>query len=216
MPNVVVTGFEPFGNESTNPTMEVIQQLDGEIILDHRVIAVPLAVESQNLHHGVQKTIDLDPDLIINLGLCGGRTSITLERIAINILDFPIPDNLGFRPTGQPIRAEGPTGYFTHLPVKAIASELRGRSHPARISYTAGTYLCNQLMYLTLDGLHHRAHRARAGFIHVPYSGREAARHLGAAPPSMDIVAMTDAIRTAIHVSLSTATDLDTGEGEIC
>ncbi|MDZ7869988.1 MAG: pyroglutamyl-peptidase I [Rheinheimera sp.] len=127
------------------------------------------------------------PDLVLCVGQAGGRPQISLEQVAINLLEARIPDNSGWQPSGEPIVATGPAAYFSTLPLKAIRQQLQQQGIPANISYTAGTYVCNALMYQLLHQLSSMVGR-RGGFIHIPYTPEQAAGKPDAASLSVTVV----------------------------
>ena len=163
-PTILVTGFEAFGDSEKNPTAEIIRLLDGTSIADHRVAGVALPVMVAGAPEALREAVALyNPSLVLSLGLANGRSMLALERIAINVLDFPIPDNDGSQPAGEPVVEGGPAAYFATLPIKAILVAWREAGLPGYVSNTAGTYVCNQTFYhsLHLSDLR-RAFAARA------------------------------------------------------
>ena len=167
---VLVTGFEPFGGEKANPSWDICKQLAGEIA-GMRVETCRVPCEFRRSIEVVADAIERHhPVLVICLGQAGGRARLGVERVAINVDDARMPDNAGARPVDEPIAANGPPAYFATLPVKAMAAAMRAAGVPAEVSNSAGTYVCNHLMYGVLHYLAASGHRARAGFIHVPYS----------------------------------------------
>ena len=169
MRKILVTGFDPFGGESINPAYEAVKLLP-EQILDARVIPleVPTVFDS-----GPKKVIEavseLQPDFVLCIGQAGGRFGITPERVAINVDDARIPDNEGNQPVGTPIFADGDTAYFSSLPIKAMVQKMREAGIPAAVSNTAGTYVCNHLMYGVLYHIAKEFPNMRGGFVHVPF-----------------------------------------------
>jgi pyroglutamyl-peptidase len=129
---------------------------------------------------------------------------LSLERIAINVDDARIPDNAGQQPIDTPIVEGGPAAYFSTLPIKAMMVGLRDAGFPAEISQTAGTYVCNHIFYGLMHALRDKRN-VRGGFIHIPYSPTQAAAHPGAASLSTEVV--TEAVRLAIRIALTTVTD---------
>lgn len=168
MQTLLLTGFEPFLKFKENPTGSAVEYFDGKEIGGFRIVGRVYPVEFKTL--GAQAAEDIRqyaPDAIINLGLAGGRHTIDIERIAVNCMDGR-PDNTGFEPDGEKIEESGPDGLFSTLPIKKIESALKSAAVPARISNSAGTYLCNMLMYKTLNILKRQQKDVKAGFIHVP------------------------------------------------
>lgn len=153
MKSVLITGFEPFGGERINPSWEVVKQLNDLMLSGVRVVARQLPCAFGEALTALNAAIDdIQPVLVLAVGQAGGRTDISLERVAINVDDARIPDNLGNQPVDQPIVEGGPAAYFTRLPIKAMVQGIREAGIPASVSQTAGTYVCNHVMY----GLLHR------------------------------------------------------------
>src|SRR5271170_2214924 len=193
---ILLSGFEPFAGERRNPSREVARALDGELIAGLRVRALELPVtyaKAARLMSGAIARVR--PAAVLGLGQAGGRTVITLERIAINLLDGPRSDNAGRRKTDEPVVRDGPDAYFARLPLREIVQALKRRRIPAALSLSAGAFICNAVMYAALHELRRRPHLP-CGFIHLPYDTRQAIRHLSA--PSMPVEMMIAAVRTAI------------------
>ncbi|MBL8842198.1 MAG: pyroglutamyl-peptidase I [Planctomycetes bacterium] len=200
---VLVTGFEPFGGEATNPSQELAQRLDGRVVAGHRVVGRVLPCRFGAAREALHAALaDAAPQLVVALGQAGGRAEISLERVAINVDDARIPDNYGAQPIDLPIVADGPAAYFATLPIKAIVHALRADSIPAAVSQTAGTFVCNHVFYALLHALSRRDD-VRAGFVHVPYSDEQAARHPGA--PGLPLDLMERAVVRTIETALSVA-----------
>ena len=151
--NILLTGFEPFGGNPLNPSAEVAEELGGE------VLPVSAARLGPALEAAVQ---EWEAVAVVALGLAENRTEISIERVAINVLDFRIPDNDGQQPRGVPIVPGGPDAYFSDLPVREIEAVWQAHGIPGSLSNTAGTFCCNQVLYLA------RRMGLRAGFIHLP------------------------------------------------
>ena len=208
---IVVTGFEPWEHGTENPTLEILDRLDRSNDVPGDLTTVRLPVDSTKLAEIVSETLDeVRPNLCISLGLAPGLSVIGVERIAGNVLDFPIPDNAGHQPGGEPVFADGPAAYFATLPIKAIAFGLREAGIPAKISNTASTYGCNQMMYTVLHTVVQKGMATRAGFIHVPASPSLAAKQTYplVEMPSMAVTLMTEAVQTAIGIALEHEADL--------
>ena len=166
---ILLTAFTPFDGESINPALEAMKLLPDKIgNLEVLKLEVPTVFgKSANL---VLETIEQErPDFVLSIGQAGGRTEITPERIAINIDDARIPDNEGNQPVDQPIYLDGENAYFSMLPVKAMVEAIKKEGIPAALSYSAGTYVCNHLLYSVLYFIQINALPIKAGFIHVPY-----------------------------------------------
>jgi len=211
LPNVLLTGFAPFGGETTNPSWEAVQALEGEIVAGHRIVARCLPVEFEASLHALHHALDeLAPALVICIGQAGGRAQMSLERIAINVIDARIPDNAGLQPIDEAIVADGPAAYFTGLPIKAMLAALRNAGFPVEVSQTAGTYVCNHVFY----GLMHALRGfpgVRGGFMHIPYSPAQAALHAGA--PSLPATVVAQALRLAVGIALTIEHDVRMGGG---
>jgi pyroglutamyl-peptidase len=215
---VLLTGFEPFSGETTNPSREIARWLDGSEIAGHQIVGSILPSVFRVCTVALKKLIrDIDPDLVVCLGQAGGRAGITPERVAINVDDARIPDNAGQQPVDQPIVPHGPTAYWSKLPIKAIVATLYQRGVPASVSQTAGTFVCNHLFYVLMHELAisvpSAPSRARkGGFIHVPFlpeqAERQRARTGGRRPPSLRFETMLQAVEIAVRVSLSTCRDI--------
>ena len=152
MKTLLLTGFEPFLTFTVNPTMKIVEELDGEQIGDFLIVGKTMTVDFKSSGEQLISLIkEVRPDAIISLGLAGGRSKITPERIAINIKDGAA-DNEGNTPVDEVIQQDGPAGYLSTLPIRLMVDKLNVLGYPASISNTAGTYLCNNVMY---EGLHH-------------------------------------------------------------
>lgn len=207
---IVVTGFEPWAHGTENPTLAVLDQLEASNDLPGDLVTVRLPVESKRLAAIVEETLDRErPDIWISLGLAPGLAVVGVERIAANVMDFPVADNVGVRYGGDPVFEGGPDGRIATLPVKAIAAGLRAAGIPAKISNSPSTYLCNQLMYTTLHLIERKGMTTRAGFIHVPASPSLAAvqEYPSVEMPSMSVEMMTLAVKRAIATTLATTRD---------
>lgn len=204
-PTVLLTGFEPFGGESCNPSWDAVLALDGLDIAGYRVVTCCLPVAFRSSLETLAKAIaESQPVLVLCVGQAGGRAQLSLERIAINVDDARIADNAGARPIDEPVVAEGPAAYFSDLPIKAMLLALREAGIPAEVSQTAGTYVCNHVFYGLMHALRD-APGVRGGFIHIPFSTAQAACHPGA--PSLPIATVSEGLRLALHVALTTTND---------
>ena len=196
----LVTGFEPFGGDSINPSGEVLARLParlGEVAIETSLLPCRFGLAVSALEQAIAGAA---PDIVLSVGLAGGRTELSLERVAINIDDARIPDNGKAQPVDQPIMADGPAAYFATLPVKAAVAALREAGLPAAVSNSAGTFVCNHVFYGLMHLAATRFPGIRAGLLHVPYLPRQAALIPGA--PSMAL----DQIVRGIEIILSVAT----------
>ncbi|RSK26757.1 pyroglutamyl-peptidase I [Bacillus sp. HMF5848] len=170
MNTLLLTGFEPFLDHPLNPSAEIVKELDGMIIGDYIVKGCLLPVEfSQSANQMISLFDEVKPDVVISLGLAAGRNTITPERIAINCNDG-VKDNSGFIPEDEAIIQEGPVGYFSTLPIRTFVNVLREYGYPAEISNSAGTYLCNNVMYQMLHYISVNQYNCLSGFVHIPAS----------------------------------------------
>jgi pyroglutamyl-peptidase I len=206
MQTVLITGFEPFGGETVNPSWEVVKLLDGMIIDDCRVVARQLPCVFGESLEVLNAAIDaLQPSVVLAIGQAGGRVDVTVERVAINVDDARIPDNRGQQPVDVAIVPDGPAAWFSTLPIKSMVEALREAGIPASVSQTAGTFVCNHVMYGVLHKLADRP-EVKGGFIHIPYLPEQAAAHPGA--PSMARQTLKQALEIAIAVALRQAHDI--------
>ena len=209
-PRIVVTGFEAFAHTTENPTLEVLAQLRAANDIEGDLTTVQMPVDSGKLAALTSAKLDeLKPDIWISLGVAPGLSVIAVERIAANVMDFPIPDNVGVQHGGGPVFEGGPAGRLATLPVKTIASELRAAGVPAKVSNSPSTYLCNQMMYTVLHLIAEKKMATRAGFIHVPAHPSFVAKqqYPFVEMPSMSIDLMTAAVKKAIRVAVAVEQD---------
>lgn len=207
---VLLTGFEPFNKETINPSWEAVRALagwEGEgFIVEVRQLPCVFGAAQDVLKDAIAS---LSPVVVIAVGQAGGRVDLSVERVAINVDDAPIPDNAQKQLVDEPIVREGPAAYFSTLPIKAIVRALREAGLPASVSQTAGTFVCNHAFY---GLMHHTAGTAiKAGFIHIPYLPQQAARHPGAA--SMSLAEVIRALKVAIEAALAPAPDIGEAGG---
>ena len=199
-PVILLTGFEPFGPHKVNPSGEIARALDGHTVSGVVVRSLILPVHQTQATAALERVLDtLDPLAILQLGLAAGRMRIALERAALNVLDYPMPDAEGAQPHNRPCVPGGPAAYWSRLPLDAILGTLTAEGIPACVSNTAGTYLCNQVMYWTLHRLAERGALTPAGFIHLPLLPSMVAA-TGTDEPSMDLPLMWRAVEVALAV----------------
>lgn len=211
LPHVLLTGFAPFGGEASNPSWDAVALLDGATVAGHTIVTRRLPVEFGGSAAVLAQAIaSVSPTLVLCVGQAGGRAQLSIERVALNIVDARIADNAGALPIDEPVVAGGPAAYFATLPIKAMLAAVRRAGIPAEISQTAGTYVCNHVFYALMHALHCRP-GARGGFVHLPYSPQQAANHPGAPSLSVDVVA--NALRVMLQAALTTTTDQRTGAG---
>lgn len=216
LPRVLLTGFDPFGDTGhsslpLNPSWLAVKALGGKRIGGHLVVAAQLPTVFQASMDELTRLLRLHkPALVICVGQAGGRGAISLERIAININDARIPDNLGAQPVDTPVVADGPAAYFSSLPIKAMLQALQGAGVAAEVSQTAGTFVCNHVFYALMHALATKRgfKRTRGGFIHVPYLPEQGAPHM----PLDEIVR---GLRLAVATALATPHDIAKGAGAV-
>jgi pyroglutamyl-peptidase len=198
---VLLTGFAPFGGESINPSWQAVRALEGATIEGHRVAVAELPCEFDASLPALWRAIRRhEPHVAIAVGLAGGRDGVSLERVAINVIDARIPDNAGMQPVDVPVLRNGAAAFFSTLPIKAALIELQRAGIPVHVSQTAGTYVCNQVFYALMHVLRRR--KIRAGFVHVPWLPEQAAAH---GQPGMPL----EQITTALEIILRTALTAD-------
>jgi pyroglutamyl-peptidase len=196
---ILVTGFEPFGGQSLNPSWEVARALHGLQLQGAQVTAVQLpCVFAQALPALQQALAQHRPDIVLALGQAEGRCDFSVERVAINVMDARIADNAGAQPIDVPVIAGGPAAYFSTLPIKSLVTGLKAAGFPASVSQTAGTFVCNQVFYAlqhTLAGL-----GVHSGFVHLPLLPEQAAHWKGPTLPSWPASLQIAAAQQALAV----------------
>ena len=204
---LLLTSFEPFGGDVHNPSQALVQTLDGAVIGGLRVGGVVLPCAFGAAPAVLQAALARwQPRLVLALGQAGGRTELSLERVAINLVDARIADNTGQQPIDVPVVEGGPAAYFSTLPIKPMVQALRAAGLPAGVSHTAGTFVCNQVFYVLQ---HLLAGAVPAGFMHVPFLPEQAALRAGATAPGSALPAslafddMLRGLRVALGAALS-------------
>ena len=209
---VLVTGFDPFGGESINPAWEAVKVIKDEIA-GAEVIKMQIpTVVGKSIAKIHDKMVEINPDIVIAVGQAGGRFGVTPERVAINVTDARIPDNEGNQPIDEPIFADGDAAYFSNLPVKAMVQGIKDAGYPSTLSNTAGTYICNHVMYGILYYIQKEFPNARGGFIHVPYAASQVVNKPNTA--SMAIADITASIEAAIKAAVENTSDIKAIGGE--
>ena len=195
---ILITGFDPFGGETVNPAYEAVKLLP-DTIAGAEIIKLEVPTRFHRAGAVLEDAMQRHkPDVVICVGQAGGRAVITPEKVAINLMDGRIPDNAGYQPVDVPIQEDGETAYFTSLPVKAMVQRMRDAGIPAAVSYTAGTYVCNYLLYTLLYLIDKKYPHVRGGFIHVPYAMEQVInKPLGT--PSMDLRQIARGLETAVE-----------------
>ncbi len=211
LPKVLLTGFDAFGGATVNPSWLAVQALDSEIVAGHCLVAAQVPTTFESSVRELARLLKAhEPKLVICVGQAGGRSAISLERIAINIADASIADNAGAQPLDVPVRPKGPAAYFSTLPIKAMLLSLQHAGIAAEVSQTAGTFVCNQIFYALMDRLSRQRApgRARGGFIHLPYLPEQG-------EPSMALENMVAGLRIATKAALMNSIDAAHSAGKL-
>lgn len=201
---VLVTGFDPFGGQTVNPSWIAVQQLDGTEIDGHRVVAAQVPTRfDRSLPVLYELLAEHRPSLVLCTGQAGGRSAISLERVAINVIDARIPDNAGAQPIDVPVAEGAPAAYFSTLPIKAMLAAVLDAGVRAEVSQTAGTFVCNQVFYGLMHRLATDASLAgtRGGLVHVPWLPQQG-------QPSMTTEQLVMGLRAALGCALRTKADV--------
>ncbi|WP_124057513.1 pyroglutamyl-peptidase I [Vaginisenegalia massiliensis] len=194
---ILVTGFDPFGGEAINPAIEAVKQLPNTI-KGAEIIKLEIpTVFHQSARVMREKALEVRPDVILNIGQAGGRAELTPERVAINQDDARIPDNEGNQPIDVAIQADGESAYFSTLPIKAMVEAIRQAGLPAAVSNSAGTFVCNHIMYQSLYLAATELEGTKAGFMHIPYMTQQVVDK--ANQPSMSLDDIVRGIEVAIE-----------------
>jgi pyroglutamyl-peptidase len=201
---VLVTGFEPFGADDVNPSGLAAQALDGRDVAGHRIVGARLPTAFDAAIDALRELLGRHrPALVVCTGQAGGRSAISLERVAINVDDARIPDNAGAQPVDTPVVEGAPAAYFTTLPIKAMLGALMDGAIVAEISQTAGTFVCNHVFYGLMHELatHPALAGTRGGFVHVPWLP-------GQGQPAMPLDKIVQGLEMAIACALETKHDI--------
>ncbi|MBR0138559.1 MAG: pyroglutamyl-peptidase I [Erysipelotrichaceae bacterium] len=166
---ILLTAFEPFGGETINPAREAVEKVRDEISGAQIVKLIVPTVFGKSIDTVISAIESEKPDVVFCIGQAGGRKALTPEKVAINLNEASIPDNEGNQPHDEPICEEGPMAYFASLPVKKMVEAIREKGLPAAVSYSAGTFVCNHLMYGVLHYISSKYPNMKGGFMHVPY-----------------------------------------------
>lgn len=190
---LLITGFEPFGKDTINPSWEAVARLEdtiGGYKLTKLQVPVVFGTAAQRV---LEAARELEPDAILCIGQAAGRSAVTPEVVAINLRDASMEDNAGNRPTDQPVAPQGPAAYFASIPVRKIVDAVKRAGIPCALSYSAGAYVCNDLFYALRH--HYEGTKTRAGFIHVPCLPEQAED----GTPSMPLETIVRALGIAIE-----------------
>ncbi|MFZ3567973.1 pyroglutamyl-peptidase I [Streptomyces sp. BH097] len=211
MTRVLLTGFEPFGGESVNPSWQAAEAVAAAPPDGLSVTAVQLpCVFGESIAALRTAVAEHRPDLVLCLGQAGGRPGVTVERVAVNVDDARIPDNAGAQPIDTPVVPDGPAAYFSTLPVKACVAAMREAGVPAALSNTAGTFVCNHVAYGLAHLLATELPGVRGGFVHVPWAPEQVTDGTAA---SLPFETVATGIRALLLAAATTGEDLRVTEG---
>ena len=196
MKKIMITGFEPFDKEKINPSEELLKHMDRKRLQCHlQTLLLPVTVKEAG--EKVNQALEsIQPDYLVSFGLSGRISQVALERIAINIVDARIPDNNGDQPKDMSINAKGPVAYWSALPIRRLEKNLKNEGIPVNVSYSAGTYICNYVMYNALDYIKEKGLKTKSGFIHIPFLPEQCLEH--PLRSSMDLSLLMRMINTVI------------------
>jgi pyroglutamyl-peptidase len=206
---ILLTGFDAFGGATLNPSWLAVQALHGRQILGHTVVAAQLPTVFDASLRELQALLKQHrPSLVVCVGQAGGRSALSLERVAINVNDAPIADNAGGQPVDTPVKPGAPAAYFTSLPIKAMLAALQAQGVAAEVSQTAGTFVCNHVFYGLMHTLATRRElqHTRGGFIHVPWLPEQGT-------PSMPLDEIVRGLRLAVRCAMRVQHDTAIGAG---
>jgi pyroglutamyl-peptidase len=166
---VLISAFEPFGGEAINPSSLILEQLSnhiGAFEIVKILLPVTFNESSEKLSQAIQAH---QPDFVLSLGQAGGRSGISIEKIGINLNEAPIPDNAGQQPRNESIAPSHPDGYFSTLPIDQMLKSCKEAFVPCYLSYSAGTYVCNHVLFSSLAFINEHQLNCKAGFVHIPF-----------------------------------------------
>ncbi|ANP27164.1 pyroglutamyl-peptidase I [Dermabacter vaginalis] len=210
--SILVTAFDPFGGEKINPALEAVKALPAEIAGEKIVTVEVPTVFGKAIEAATAAIDEHQPSAVLCVGQAGGRFDITPERVAINIDDARIADNEGQQPIDEPVVEGAPPAYFATLPIKAMAQAIREAGVPSSVSNSAGTFVCNHIMF---GVLHHLAtvgpRETRGGFVHVPFIPEQTVGKPG--QPSLSTETITKGLAAAIAAIVENESDVATAEG---
>ncbi|MFC6463513.1 pyroglutamyl-peptidase I [Marinilactibacillus sp. GCM10026970] len=198
---ILVTGFDPFGGESLNPAWEAVKKIPDTISgAEIKKVMIP-TVFGKSADVTDEAIAEFKPDYVLNIGQAGGRFELTPERVAINVDDARIPDNEENQPIDVAIKEDGESAYFTQLPVKAMVTEMKKAGVPASVSNSAGTFVCNHIMYQVQYMIDKKYPEIKAGFMHVPFIPSQVLDKPG--KPAMNLEDIASGITKAIEAIVS-------------
>lgn len=210
---ILVTGFDPFGGESINPAWEAVRTIP-DTVKGAAVAKLEIPTVFQKGAAAIVRALEeIQPDAVLSVGQAGGRSALTVEFVGINWADARIPDNEGGRPIGETIHEDGETAYFSTLPVHAMVDRIRRAGLPAHLSYSAGTYVCNEVMYSVAYYIAKHRLPVRSGFLHVPLAPEQTIVKPNGTP-SMNVADMTRGIVCALEAIVEHEEDIRIGMGQ--
>lgn len=210
---VLVTGFDPFGGEAVNPAYEAVKMLP-DTIAGAEIVKLEIPTVFSKSGPAVEAGIEkYQPDIVINVGQAGGRSCVTIEKVAVNLAEARISDNAGEQPMGEPLQADGAPAYYPTIPVNAMIKNVRDHKIPCHASYSAGTYVCNCVMYNVLHMAATRYPNIRAGFIHVPYAAEQVVDKANGMP-FMSLEQIAESLEYAIEAAVTNKEDIKSFSGE--
>jgi len=211
---ILVTGFDPFGGEPINPAIESVKKLPDNIA-GAEIIKLEIPTVRKKSLEKIEKAInEHNPDVILSIGQAGGRFDISIERVGINLDDFRIPDNEGNQIIDEPIFPDGENSYFVKLPVKAMVQNVQKNNIPASVSYTAGTFVCNHVLYGVLYLIEKKYKGKKSGFIHIPFLPQQVVDKRNM--PSMELNTIVKGLTAAIEAIVKNNEDIKEVGGTVC
>ncbi len=211
---ILITGFDPFGEEKINPAYEAVKLLP-DVIKTAEIYKLEIpTVMNTSIEKTIDKIEEIKPDIVINVGQAGGRYTITPEKVAINLNDFRIPDNEGNQVNDEVIYEDGENAYFTTLPVKSMVKKMNDEGIPASLSYSAGSFICNHIMYGILYYINKNNLNIKSGFIHIPYMTEQVVDKKN--QPSLSLDTLRNGLIASIEAAIENEEDISEIGGEIC
>lgn len=210
---ILITGFDPFGGEPVNPALEAVKLMKDEIA-GAKIIKLEIPTVFRKSVEKIHEMMKAEqPDVVLSIGQARGRFGVTPERVAINVDDARIKDNEGNQPVDTPIFTDGEAAYFSNLPVKAMVEAIKNKGLPSTLSNSAGTFVCNHVMYGVLYYIHKEFPNVRGGFIHVPFITDQVVTKPNVA--SMALADITEALESAVEAIVKNQKDIHAIGGEI-
>lgn len=212
MMNILITGFDPFGGEAINPALEAVKLLPDEID-GHKIDKLEIPTVFHKSKEVVKEQLNQkEYDIVLAIGQAGGRFELTPERVGINIDDARIPDNEGNQPLDEVIQTTGAAAYFSNLPVKRMTEGIKSQGVPARLSNTAGTFVCNHILYQLGYLEATQFPNIKFGFIHVPFIPEQVTDKVE--KPSMSLETIAKGLKVALEVVIESDKDIKVALGE--